>query len=162
MNALTKHHDRAMDFAELAEAARLRKETVRQSELLQKALAEELKAVALCNEDVIPEPTFSILHRSAAALAIDCRHYQQAGELAAKALAGEPPPEIAEELRELLTRAKSLSALGAVKFNRPVMRKKAPKRLLLTTGGNSITAVSALKNTATRPPTSKRITKVAA
>lgn len=132
MNALTKHHDRAMDFAELAEAARLRKETVRQSELLQKALAEELKAVALCNEDDVPEPTFSILHRSAAALAIDCHQFRQAEKLAAKALAGEPPPEIAEELRELLARAQSLGAADYT--SAPALRKSArrnpPARLL--------------------------------
>ncbi len=132
MNALTKHHDRAMDFAELAEVARLRKEVARHSDLLQKALAEELKAVALCNEDDVPEPTFSILHRSAAALAIDCQQYRQAEKLAAKSLAGEPPPEIAEELRELLARAQSL---GAADFApAPALRKSArrnpPVRLL--------------------------------
>lgn len=132
MNSLTKHHDRAMDFAELAEAARLRKEATRHSELLQKALAEELKAIALCNEDDVPEPTYSILHRSAAALAIDCRQFRQAEKLSAKALAGEPPPEIAEELRELLARAQ---ALGASDFAlAPPLRKSArrtsPTRIL--------------------------------
>ena len=125
MNALTKHHDRAMDFAELAEAARLRKEATRHSELLQKALAEELKAIALCNEDDVPEPTFSILHRSASALAIDCRQYRQAEKLAAKALAGEPPPEIAGELRELLASAQSL---GAADFAPAVTLRKSTRR----------------------------------
>lgn len=132
MNALTKHHDRAMDFAEQAEAARLRNEHARHTELVAKALAEELKAVALCDAGKIPEPTCSVLHRSAAALAIDCRQYRQAEKLAAKALAGEPPPEIAEELRELLTRAQSL---GAADFaSAPTLRKSArrnsPVRLL--------------------------------
>lgn len=123
MNALTKHHDRAMDLAEMAEAARLRKETARHADLLAKALAEELKAVALCDGDEVPEPTFSVLHRSAASLAIDCRQYRQAEKLAARALAGEPPPEIAGELRELLSHAQSLGAADCAPA--PIMRKAA-------------------------------------
>ncbi len=107
MNALTKQHDRAMDFAELADAARLRKEPVRQREWLAKALTEELKAVAVCVRDEVPEPTFSIIHRSAATLALDCGQYRRAEKLAAGALAGQPPPEIAGELLALLARARS-------------------------------------------------------
>lgn len=110
MNALTRHHDRAMDFAELADVARLRKEPVRQREWLAKALAEELKAVAVCVRDNVPEPTFSILHRSAVALAMDCGRFRKAEQLATGGLAGKPPPEIAEELLELLARTRSLGA----------------------------------------------------
>lgn len=110
MNALTKHHDRAMDFAELADVARLRKEPVQQQEWLAKALTEELKAVAVCVREKVPEPTFSIVHRSAAALALDCGRNRKAEQLATDGLAGEPPGEIAEELRELLARARSLGA----------------------------------------------------
>lgn len=53
------------------------------------------------------EPTFSVLHRSARTLALDCNQLRRDEELAARALAKDPPPEIAAELRELLGRAHS-------------------------------------------------------
>jgi hypothetical protein len=48
------------------------------------------------------EPTFSILHRSAATLALDCDNIRLAEQLIAKALSHTLPYEIAEELRDLL------------------------------------------------------------
>jgi hypothetical protein len=42
------------------------------------------------------------LHRSAAALALECGVLREAERLIAAALSGDPPNEIAEELRDLL------------------------------------------------------------
>ena len=47
------------------------------------------------------EPSRSILHRSAATLAIDCGELKAAERLIATALSGNPPEEIAEELKDL-------------------------------------------------------------
>ncbi len=47
------------------------------------------------------EPTRSVLHRSAATLAIKCGELQMAEKLIAVAIAGTPPLDIAEELKDL-------------------------------------------------------------
>ena len=47
------------------------------------------------------EPTRSVLHRSAASLAFRCGEYREAERLIARALLGNPPEEIADELRRL-------------------------------------------------------------
>ena len=47
------------------------------------------------------EPTRSVLFRSAASLAIDCKEYLEAERLIGEGLAGNPPPDIRIELREL-------------------------------------------------------------
>ena len=46
------------------------------------------------------EPTRSVLHRSAATLAVQCGELQQAEKLIAVALAGQPPLDVAEELKD--------------------------------------------------------------
>jgi len=58
------------------------------------------KALAKITKPV--EPTYSIMHRSAGWLALDCNKPRLAEQLACKALAGDPHPKIAEELRDLL------------------------------------------------------------
>lgn len=47
------------------------------------------------------EPTRSVLHRSAATLAVNCGELQAAERLITTALSGNPPQEIAEELKDL-------------------------------------------------------------
>jgi hypothetical protein len=48
------------------------------------------------------ELTRSILHRSAATLALECNELREAERLISRALSGFPPIDIAEELRNLL------------------------------------------------------------
>ena len=52
--------------------------------------------------DLGAEPSRSVLHRSAASLAEQCGEFREAERLIAVALSGNPPEEIAEELRDLL------------------------------------------------------------
>ena len=73
--------------------------------LFEQALEAEVKAIESMDEYV--EPTFSVLHRSAGTLALDCNQLRRAEKLAARALAHDPPPEIAAELRELLEQVHS-------------------------------------------------------
>jgi hypothetical protein len=43
-----------------------------------------------------------VLHRSAASLAVECLQLREAERLIGRALAGNPSPDIADELRDLL------------------------------------------------------------
>lgn len=48
------------------------------------------------------EPTWSILHRSAATLALECSEYELARELVQAGLSGQTPPEIKKEMDDIL------------------------------------------------------------
>lgn len=94
-------HNLAMDFAERAMQAEKEKnyssylEFNRQAYELEKQAAETALAIG-------GEPTRSILLRSAATLALECKLIRESEKLISIALAGDPPNEIAEELRDLL------------------------------------------------------------
>ncbi len=100
MNPTDKYHDQAMETAFQADQERRLGNIEKASELYRYALDLELKAIKEMHEPV--EPTYSILHRSAGWLAIDCNEIRLAEKLASKALSGDPHPRIAEELRDLL------------------------------------------------------------
>ncbi len=100
MSEVDKFHDQAMEAAFLADQERRRGNQERSEGLFDRALDLELKALSEMSDPV--EPTYSILHRSAGWLALDCNKPRLAEQLASKALAGEPDPQIAEELRDLL------------------------------------------------------------
>lgn len=93
-------HDKAMEFATLAFMAEQRGEITEAQRLyrdayeLEKEVADNLVSTTI-------EPSRSVIHRSAASLAIDCGEYREAEKLIATALAGDPPPSIASQLREL-------------------------------------------------------------
>ena len=93
-------HDRAMELADGGFRERARGDAARSQEFFAQALEAELAAIR-----ELDEPNgllWSILHRSAGTLALDCNRFRQAEQIVATALAGEPHPEIAEELRDLL------------------------------------------------------------
>jgi hypothetical protein len=91
-----------MELAEAAALARMRGETDHVASLLLQAFEYEKEAANQCAQDISLEPTRSVLHRSAAVLALQCGEYREAERLIARGLSGEPPDEIAEELRDLL------------------------------------------------------------
>ena len=93
-------HDEAMEYADDAFFARRAgddEEFVKFSRLAYEKEAEAARMIASKES----EPTRSVLHRSAATLALDCGEYREAERLIAAALAGNPPNKIADELREL-------------------------------------------------------------
>ena len=100
MSRVSDLHARAVEHAEQALLARMRGETERAVELFREALKCETAAIEELRE--YSEPTYSILHRSAGTLALDCNDLRTAERMAARALAGEPPPDVAQELRDLL------------------------------------------------------------
>ena len=103
MSAINDFHHEAMDFAALAFMERARGNAEKAIGFFEQALEYEVAAIDALDEYV--EPTYSVLHRSAATLALDCKLYRKAEQLAARALAQEPPGEIAEELRDVLEQA---------------------------------------------------------
>ena len=100
MSKVNEFHNKAMEFAEHALLARRRGDNEAALPLFEQALDAEVAAIE--NLDGYIEPTFSVLHRSAGTLALDCNQLRRAEQLAAAALAKDPPSEIAEELRDLL------------------------------------------------------------
>ena len=108
MSAMTDVHRRAMQFAALGLTERMRGNEDGAASLFKQALENELAAIQELEKlgEAI-EPTYSVLHRSAATLALDCNEFRLAEKLASTALAGEPHPKIADELRDVLVKVYS-------------------------------------------------------
>jgi len=104
MNEINKFHDEAMNLAELAAVAKIRGDPEQANKLLRQAYENEVKAANLLTDMSSPEPTRSVLFRSAASLAIDCNEFREAEKLISLGLAGNPPPDVTEELRDLFER----------------------------------------------------------
>ena len=100
MSTTREYHHIAMDYAAKGLMARMRGETVVAATHFEQALENELAAI-----DKLPQQSglgWSILHRSAATMALDCEDFRLAEKLACKALSGDAHPEIVEELRDIL------------------------------------------------------------
>lgn len=94
-------HQQAMEFAQMAELAKLRGDADSALQLSRQAFEKERLAAELIVNNLDAEPTRSVLHRSAASLAVECGEIATAERLIAIALSGNPPQEIAEELKDL-------------------------------------------------------------
>ncbi|HUT02508.1 MAG TPA: hypothetical protein VM163_01275 [bacterium] len=102
MNEIARLHREAMTLADKAGVERRNGHPDRSLELTRKAFELERDAAQGTEDRAELEPTRSVLHRSAASLALECGESREAERLIARALAGNPPEEIAEELRDLL------------------------------------------------------------
>ncbi len=99
----TNPHNQAMDLVETAILERTRGHEEKAIQLYAEALELELAAIRELDErGDHAEPTWSVLHRSAGWMAFNSNQFRLAEQLACKALASDPHPEIAEELRDLL------------------------------------------------------------
>ncbi len=101
MSQIQTLHQQAMDLAEAAVVARLRGAIEQATQLTRQAFEQETQAANLIAGVLDAEPARSVLHRSAASLAIECGEIRMAERLIATALSGNPPSEIAEELKDL-------------------------------------------------------------
>ncbi|MEH2434191.1 MAG: hypothetical protein V7K25_08045 [Nostoc sp.] len=101
MSQIQELHKQAMDLAEAAFTAKFRGDLKQASQVSRQAFEKESQAAALIANQLDAEPTRSVLHRSAATLAIDCGEFRAAERLIAIALLGNPPQEIAQELKDL-------------------------------------------------------------
>src|SRR4051812_43490114 len=102
MNELNTLHQKAMELADQAADARRAGDLDGHKRLTIEALACEAEAARTFAAESNLEPTRSVLFRSAAALAVECQELRIAEQLISAALAGNPPPAIADELRDLL------------------------------------------------------------
>ncbi|MFB2771687.1 hypothetical protein ACE1AT_20700 [Pelatocladus sp. BLCC-F211] len=101
MNQIKELHNQAMDLAEAAFLAKLQGNLEQSNQLTRQAFEKETQAAALIANQIDAEPTRSVLHRSAASLAIECEEFQTAERLIVTALSGNPPQEIVAELKDL-------------------------------------------------------------
>lgn len=114
MKSTAEHqHKRAMEIAELAVKKSGEKEHELASVLYAAALQHEMSVVNLLRDQYDIEPSRSIICRSAATLALDCGKIDDAERIAATGLAGNAPPEIASELRDILFEVQYLRHVGA-------------------------------------------------
>jgi hypothetical protein len=95
-------HIKAIEFADIAFIKKFKGLNDEAKELFSQAFEFEKKAAYTAKEDGIGEPTVSVLLKSAASLAINCEKLIEAEKLICLGLYGDPPVEIAEELRNLL------------------------------------------------------------
>ena len=104
MTTVHELHDKAMELADQAFAARREGDVLMAGQLFRQAFNFESEAAQQVANDYSNEPTRSVLLRSAATLALDCGEVRIAERLVASALAGDPPPELADELRDLIVK----------------------------------------------------------
>lgn len=104
MNKAQELHREAMELAEQAALSRFRDDFAEARRLTRAAFEKEKAAALRIAGQLDFEPSRSVLLRSAASLAFECRELREAERLASQALSGEPPSEIAQELRDLLRR----------------------------------------------------------
>lgn len=99
---ITTIHRKAMEYMDHSILAGLQGNSEVQQHSLREAFQLEKQAAEKVRQLVDFEPTRSILHRSAASLALKCLELREAEKLISAALAGNPPDGIAGELRDLL------------------------------------------------------------
>jgi hypothetical protein len=95
-------HRQAMGIADSADLKKRHGNREESLSLYEQSYNYERAAAMKAYNDNIGEPSISVLLRSAASIAMSCQKYREAEKLIGLALSGEPPYEIAEELRDLL------------------------------------------------------------
>jgi hypothetical protein len=95
-------HNKAMELVDLANLQKIQGNEEAVLSLYEQSYALEYEAAIAAYNSKAGEPSVSVLLRSAASLAVMCQKHRDAEKLIALALSGEPPLEIAVELRTLL------------------------------------------------------------
>ena len=102
MQAIETDHLRAMEYVDLAQEAKRRGDALAMSQNFSEAFLLEKQAAEAMVPYLDVEPTRSILLRSAASLALECKRDEEAERLACLGLSGTPPAEIRTDLRNVL------------------------------------------------------------
>src|SRR5271157_3069809 len=95
-------HREAMQLVDDSMLARQAGKEAEHTSLLKRAFELERAAADFLHDKTDFEPTRSVLHRSAASIALELWEVSSAERLICRALLGNPPEDIAEELRDLL------------------------------------------------------------
>jgi hypothetical protein len=101
MKSIKELHEKAMDLAEFAFVAKLRGDLAQAEKLFRQAFKYESQAARLVHKVPSSRLTRAVLYRSAATLALDCKKPREAEQFIAEGLAGNPPLEIEQELKDL-------------------------------------------------------------
>lgn len=94
-------HEKAMNLADMAFYEQKKGNIYKAKKLFKEAFENEKKAAMYLVNQFEIEPTRSILFRSAASLALDSKAFREAEKMLAYGLTGNPPEEIAKELRDI-------------------------------------------------------------
>lgn len=94
-------HTQAMELADEADSLKRQGKAEEATSVYKRSLEAEKEAALTAHAQQIGEPTESVLFRSAASLAYGIKDYREAERLICMGLAGNPPVEIADELRSL-------------------------------------------------------------
>src|SRR5262245_34731771 len=113
MSQVRDFHSEAMRLAHLAIVARHNNDLAQAEIFARQALEYERKAADLIPEALESEPTRSILYRSAASLAYQCKDLAVSLRLIAKGLSGYPTFQVEAELRGLYEQVKFEQTLEA-------------------------------------------------
>ncbi len=105
MNPVSELHNKAMELADSAFSAQRRGRADEARALFEQALEHEKAAIAELEARGRIEPNYSVLHRSAAWLALNGDLPREAEKIAANALAQDPHPAILPELRDVMEQA---------------------------------------------------------
>jgi hypothetical protein len=132
MNEVTVLHERAMDLAGLANTSRRSGDKEAATNYFRQAMELEASSADKLLANLAAEPSRSILYRSAASLALECLDLPRAEQLAARGLMGNPPAEIAAELRGVQDELRFQQHLAESHVS------LLPDRLSLTMLGNSV------------------------
>jgi hypothetical protein len=95
-------HNEAMSYAFLADNAKRKDDFIEYLALIKKAFALDKEASLMLKDNLGAEPTRSVLLRSAATLAVQCGEYDEAIQLVAYGLIGNPGAELKAELMDIL------------------------------------------------------------
>ncbi len=95
-------HNKAIEYADLAFINKFNGRFNEALDLFSQAFRLEKEAALQAQKENIGEPTITILLKSAASLAMNADNFIESEKLICLALYGNPPGEIAEELRNLL------------------------------------------------------------
>ena len=98
LKKISKIHNEAMLLVDKADLAKLKNEN--HLEFLREAYRKEKQAAYMLKDSEM-EPSRSILLRSAASLGYEIGEYNESEKLVCLALSGNPPKNIAEELKNL-------------------------------------------------------------
>lgn len=102
MREINMLHRQAMEHTDFALDAQRKGDADGARLQFQRAYELESQAALRLADKLDAEPSRSVLLQSAASLALDCKLFREAEMLICKALSGNPPETIAEELRNLL------------------------------------------------------------
>lgn len=110
-------HRQAMELADKADFQKMQGNADEANALFRQSLDAERKAALTAQQQRVGEPTESVLFRSAATLAYTIGDYREAERLTCLGLAGNPPAEIAEELRSLYDAVSMERSMSQIESN---------------------------------------------